>query len=97
MEKVVFNQLIKEHDRHHCTYCDDLRAKAGYLLNLQDKKKADKEHALVTAPAAQDEPSAEPMYIGDVQCYQTNLIESAIPDKYTEREKKARAKNYLTT
>lgn len=87
----------KEHDRQHCTYCDDLRAKAGYLLTLQDKEKADRERALVTAPAAQDEPSAEPMYLGDVQRYRKNLIESAIPDRYTEREKNARAKNYLTT
>lgn len=86
----------KEHDRQHCTYCDDLRAKADYLLNLQDKRKADKEHALVTATEAQDEPSAEPMYIGDIQRYRKKLIESGIPDEYAEREKRAKAKNYLT-
>lgn len=89
-EKVLeYNQA---HERQRCTYCDDLRTKINLM---RDKAQANREYALATAPAAQDEPSAEPMYIGDIRRYRAQMIKWAIPDSYKELEKAANSKDYL--
>lgn len=89
-EKILeYNQ---SHDRQHCTYCDDLRAKISLL---RGKEQANKEYTLFTAKDAQDEPSAEPMYIGDIKRYRKNLAKWGVPDTYKQLEKAATAKNYM--
>lgn len=87
---LTYNQA---HERQHCTYCDDLRIK---ILLMRDKPQADREYALATDPAAQDEPSAEPLYVGDIKRYQAQMAKWAMPDDYQELERKASEKNYLT-
>lgn len=89
-DKVLeYNQA---YGRQHCTYCDDLRTK---IILMRDKEQANKEHALVTDPAAQDEPSAEPMYIGDIQRYRKEMAKWSKPDIYDQIEKAAEDKNYM--
>lgn len=91
----IWEMVLKynqEHDRQHCTYCDDLRTKINLV---RDKAQTDREYALFTAPAAQDEPSAEPLYIGDVRRYQAQLAKWAMPDSYKKLEREASEKNYL--
>ena len=89
-QKVLqYNQM---HERQHCTYCDDLRTKINLM---RDKPQADREYALVTDPAAQDEPSAEPLYVGDVRRYQAQMAKWAMPDNYKELERAAAEWNYL--
>lgn len=80
------------HERQHCTYCDDLRTK---ILLMRDKAQADREYAFVTSPAAQDEPSAEPLYVGDIRRYRAQMAKWAMPDNYKELEHKASEKNYF--
>jgi hypothetical protein len=62
---------------------------------MRDKPQADREYALVTDPAAQDEPSAEPLYVGDVRRYQAQMAKWAMPDNYKELERAAAEWNYL--
>lgn len=81
------------HERQHCTYCDDLRTKINLL---HPKDASDREYTLATALEAQDEPSAEPMYIGDIKRYRANLGKWVEPDRYQELEQKACAKNYYS-
>ena len=89
-QKVLqYNQM---HERQHCTYCDDLRTKINLM---RDKPQADREYALVTDPAAQDEPSAEPLYVGAVRRYQAQMAKWAMPDNYKELERAAAEWNYL--
>lgn len=91
-ERVLeYNQA---HERQHCTYCDDLRTKINLM---RDKAQANREYALAADPVAQDEPSAEPLYIGDIKRYRAQMAEWAMPDNYKELERKASEKNYLTT
>lgn len=88
-EKVLeYNQA---HGRQHCTYCDDLRTK---IILMRDKVQADKEHALVTDPVAQDEPSAEPLYIGDIKQSREEMAKWSQPDVYDQIEKAAAGKDY---
>lgn len=85
----------RAHERYHCTYCDDLRTKESYINRIDDKAKADRENTLVTDPSAQDEPSAEPMYMGDIRRSRVQMTKWAMPDNYKELERKASEKNYL--
>lgn len=91
----IWEMVLKynqEHDRQHCTYCDDLRTKINLM---RDKAQTDREYALFTAPAAWDEPSAEPLYIGDIRRYQAQMAKWGMPDNCQELERKASEKNYL--
>lgn len=89
-EKLLeYNQ---EHDRQHCTYFDDLRTK---ITLMRDRAQVDKEYALFANPAAQDEPSAEPMYIRDIRRYRAQMAKWTMPDNCQELERKASEKNYL--
>lgn len=81
-----------EEGRMHCTECDDYRIKIGLL---QSREQAAKEHTLFTSKEAQDEPSSEPMYIGNIKRYRNNLAKWGVPDTYEEFEKMAMAKDYL--
>lgn len=82
----------RTHERQHCTHCDDLRTGINYL---RPKDVSDREYALVTAQEAQDEPSAEPLYIGDVRRYRREMAKWSMPDSHGELEKAASAKDYL--
>lgn len=91
----IWEMVLKynqEHDRQHCTYCDDLRTKIGLM---RDKAQTDREFALVTVSAAQDEPSAEPLYIGDIKRYQAQMAKWGMPDNYKELERAAVERDYL--
>ena len=94
----IFDKVLeynRAHGRYHCTYCSDLRAKAGYIAQVQDTAKSDRENTLTTAPSVQDEPSAEPMYIGDVRQSRVQFFEWALPEHYKKIEKEAQSKDYL--
>lgn len=80
------------HERQHCTYCDDLRTKINLM---RDKAQANREYMLTIDPAAQDEPSAEPLYVGDIKRYQAQMAKWAMPDNYKELERAAVERNYL--
>lgn len=91
----IWNKLLEynqEHDRQHCTYCDDLRTK---ITLMRDRAQVDKEYALSIDPAAQGEPSAEPLYVGDIKRYQAQMAKWAMPDSYKELERAAVERNYL--
>lgn len=89
-EKVLeYNQA---HERQHCTYCDDLRTK---IILMRGKVQADREHTLVTDPTVQDEPSAEPMYIGDIERSRREMVKWSMPDICGQIEKAAADKNYM--
>ena len=89
-ERVLeYNQA---HERQHCTYCDDLRTKINLL---RPKEESDREYALATAREAQDEPSAEPLYIGDVRRCRKEMAKWFMPDSYSELEKAASAKDFF--
>ena len=95
----IFDKVLeynRAHGRHHCTYCSDLRVKAGYIAQVQDTAKTDRENALTTAPSAQDEPSAEPMYIGDIRRSMVQFLEWDLPEHYKKIEKEAQSRDYLT-
>lgn len=82
----------RAHERQHCTFCDDLRTKINLM---RDKAQANREYQLVTDPAAQDEPSAEPLYVGDIRRYQAQMAKWATPDSYKELERAAVERDYL--
>lgn len=91
----LWDSILKynsEEGRMHCTECDDYRIKIGFL---QSREQANKERALFTSKEAQDEPSSEPMYIGDIKRHRKNLAIWGVPDTYEEFEKLALAKDYL--
>jgi len=89
-EKVLeYNQA---HERQHCTYCDDLRTKISLM---RDKVQVNREYALATDPAAQDEPSAEPIYIGDARRYCKEMAKWARPDIFDQIERAAAVKDYM--
>ena len=89
-EKLLeYNQT---HERQHCTYCDDLRTKINLM---RDKAQANREFALATDPAAQDEPSAEPIYIGDARRYCKEMAEWSRPDIFNQIEGAAAVKDYM--
>lgn len=91
----LWEKLMKynqEHNRQHCTYCDDLRTKINIM---RDKAQANREYELTTDPAAQDEPSAEPLYIGDIKRYRAQMAKWAVPDSCQELERAATERNYL--
>lgn len=81
-----------QHERMSCAEADDYRTK---ILLIRSRTQANRENALSSAPAAQDEPSAEPMYTGTMRRYQSNLKKWLTPDNYGELEKAASAKNYF--
>ena len=62
---------------------------------MRDKAQANREYQLVTDPAAQDEPSAEPLYVGDIRRYQAQMAKWATPDSYKELERAAVERDYL--
>ncbi len=80
------------HERQHCTYCDDLRTKINLM---RDKAQVNREYALATDPAAQDEPSAEPIYIGDAQRYCKEMAKWSRPDIFDQIERAAEVKDYM--
>ncbi len=89
-EKVLeYNQA---HERQHCTYCDDLRTKISLM---RDKVQVNREYALATEPADQDEPSAEPIYIGDARRYCKEMAKWARPDIFDQIERAAAVKDYM--
>ena len=89
-EKVLeYNQA---HERQHCTYCDGLRTKISLM---RDKVQGNREYALATDPAAQDEPSAEPIYIGDARRYCKEMAKWARPDIFDQIERAAAVKDYM--
>lgn len=92
-EKIL--EYNNSHERNHCTYCDDIRTKANYIKRMENKDKADKEEALATDPCAHDEPSAEPMYVGDIRTSCVQFLECTLPEQYKEIEKRAQEKNYF--
>ena len=86
---ISYNQ---RHDRLHCTAADDLRTKSHLLRSIAQ---ANIEDDLSMSPAAKDEPSAEPMYAGDITRYQAKLQGWMTPDNYKELEEAASAKDYF--
>lgn len=62
---------------------------------MRSKAQTDTSYYLATAPVAQDEPSAEPVYIGEIKEYEEVFAKWSKPDCFKELEKAAMEKEYL--
>ena len=81
-----------KYGRMSCAVCDDYRTKNNLM---RSRGQADISYQLATAPEAQDEPSAEPVYIGDIKKHKEMFAKWSKPDCYSELEKVASEKEYL--
>lgn len=77
-----------KYDRLPCTRCDDYRIK-DMLCQPEDQRQ--RENALTMAKEAGDEPSYEPIYIGDVR----KVRKWFVPDAFKKIERAAKRKDYL--
>lgn len=78
--------------RMNCAVCEDYRIKDNLL---RTKAQTDMSYYLATAPEAQDEPSAEPVYIGAIKKYEEVFAKWSKPDCFKNLEKAAMEKEYL--
>lgn len=78
--------------RMNCAICDHLRTNGNLM---RSKKEAELSYQLATAPEAQDEPSAEPVYIGEIKKHKEAFAKWSQPYRYGELENAATEKEYL--
>lgn len=91
-EKIV--EYNRAHERHHCTFCDDIRTKINIM---RPGNQTGRQDMRTISQEAQDEPSSEPVYVGDAKRYRTELAKWLIPDTYRDLEKEAMARDYMQT
>ena len=65
------------------------------LQNSQDPEQAQREQNLMLSPDAQDEPSAMPLYVGDVVKAKRDFVRWSEPDKYQQLETEAKKREYI--